>query len=119
MKKPRRQRKQTAAPSFGGHYLVMTGSDDNEFSLDWQTDDGNPTGLFTHVLLDTINARGPGIGYRDLMTTVTRNVARMSLAAENNQHPQLDTRFFRGDPNTKIFTAPEAPAPAPRGRRRR
>lgn len=91
-----------------GLYVALTGSRDDEFSLDWRPANGRPTGLFTYVLLDTIRREGTGLGYSALMDRVSREVARMAQQKDNSQHPQLDLRFFRGGATMPAFTLPPA-----------
>lgn len=104
-----RRRRRDPAPRLvmpEGFYVALTGSRDDEFSLDWRPEGAKPTGLFTHVLLETIRREGTGLGYRALMERVSDEVARMAARKDNSQHPQLDVRFFRGDANTPAFKLP-------------
>lgn len=104
-----RRRRRDPAPRLRmpeGFYVALTGSRDDEFSLDWRPQTGRPTGLFTYVLLETIRREGTGLGYRALMERVSGEVAAMAARKDNSQHPQLDVRFFRGDANAPAFTLP-------------
>ncbi|MFL6467426.1 MAG: caspase domain-containing protein [Pyrinomonadaceae bacterium] len=86
-------------------YIVLTGSKDDEFSLDA----GNlpqPMGLFTYYLLKQINSPGgTRLTYETLMAAVSKNVAVDAFTQENNQHPQIDGRY--GNAKTPIFSLPK------------
>ena len=99
--------KPTAAQTqLNGMYLTMTGSKDDEFSLDAGAD-GIPMGLFTSTLLKTLNARGAALlTYKKLIESVSPKVSKTALSLNNNQNPQLDSRF--GNADKLIFSVPKA-----------
>jgi hypothetical protein len=85
-------------------YIVLTGSKDDEFSLDFG---GLPTpmGLFTYTLLKQLNKPGSALlSYEKTMAIVSPEVSKQSLQSDNNQNPQLDTRY--GDSKTLVFSLP-------------
>ncbi|HEX5707893.1 MAG TPA: caspase family protein [Pyrinomonadaceae bacterium] len=111
LRRERRRGRRAAPPRLvmpEGLYVALTGSRDDEFSLDWRPANAKPTGLFTYVLLDTIRREGTGLTYRELMDKVSSTVASMAQRKDNSQHPQLDLRFFRGDANMTAFSLPTA-----------
>jgi hypothetical protein len=90
----------------------MTGSKDDEFSLD-ASFNGVPMGLFTSMLLanmpKTINPRKPvRMTYQQLMTAVSAAVSKQASAPgwESNQNPQLNSDL--GNPRMPIFSVPAA-----------
>ena len=94
-------------PPVKGLYIALTGSRDDEFSLD-VTIGGVPSGLFTAALLlylpKTVNPRLP-VSYEAVMAKVSAEVGDISVnKLGGNQHPQL--RFDYGDPKMTVFTAP-------------
>jgi hypothetical protein len=105
LKKPAVAAKPTAAQTqLNGMYLTMTGSKDDEFSLD-AGEDGIPMGLFTSTLLKTLNARGAAtLTYKKLIESVSPKVSKTALSLNNNQNPQLDSRF--GNADKLIFSVP-------------
>jgi len=97
-------------PPKKGLYLAMTGSKDDEFSLD-ATINGTPMGLFTSRLLANMPpppARRKPIKmtYEQLMKAVSPAVATQARIWKNNQNPQLNTEF--GNPKMTIFSVPAA-----------
>ena len=85
-------------------YIVLTGSKDDEFSLDAG---GLPTpmGLFTYNLLKQINSPGgTRLSYEQTMAIVSPEVSRQSLRSDNNQNPQLDSRY--GNAKATVFSLP-------------
>ncbi len=106
LKKSAMTRSTRTPPPANGLYLAMTGSKDDEFSLD-ATIGGVPMGLFTATLLSkmpkTVNPRKP-VSYESLMKIVGPAVAEQSGKWDNNQNPQLNTEF--GNPKMAIFSAP-------------
>ena len=85
-------------------YIVMTGSKDDEFSLD-AGGLPQPMGLFTYNLLKQINsAGGTRLSYEATMAIVSPEVSKQSLRSDNNQNPQLDARY--GNPKSPIFSLP-------------
>ena len=85
-------------------YIVLTGSKDDEFSLDVRIG-GNPMGLFTAFLLRQLNSPGgTALTYEQTMALVSPKVAEQSLKSENNQNPQLDARY--GNPKSTVFSLP-------------
>ncbi len=106
LEKPAATKVVTTQPRMSNLYITLTGSKDNEFSLD-AGEGGISMGLFTSTLLKTLNTRGAtGMTYRQLMKVVSPKVAKVALTMENNQNPQLDARF--GNPNKLIFSLPKA-----------
>jgi len=96
----------TAPPDMNNLYITLTGSKDDEFSLD-SSSDGIPMGLFTSTLLKSLNTRAATAKtYKQLMSVVSPQVAKNALKLNNNQNPQLDARF--GNPNNLIFSVPKA-----------
>jgi hypothetical protein len=100
----------TTLPPAKGLYLAMTGSKDDEFSLD-ASFGGVPMGLFTSMLLanmpKTVGPRTPvKTTYQQLMAAVSTAVAKQAQAWESNQNPQLNTEF--GNPKMPIFSVPAA-----------
>jgi len=106
LKKPAAASKPTAAqPQLNGLYLTMTGSKDDEFSLD-AGEGGIPMGLFTSTLLKTLNARGAAsLTYKKLIESVSPKVSKTALLLNSNQNPQLDSRF--GNADKLIFSVPK------------
>lgn len=83
-------------------YIVLTGSKDNEFSLDARNLP-QPMGLFTYNLLRQINKPGGNLlSYQATMAIVSPAVA--TAAGDNPQHPQVDGRY--GNPNSVLFSLP-------------
>jgi hypothetical protein len=98
--------RQTAGkpPQLNGLYLTLTGSQDNEFSLD-AGENGVPMGLFTSTLLKTLNKpTAKKLTYAQLINTISPQVSKASLEMQNDQNPQLDSRF--GNPDSLIFSLP-------------
>ena len=96
----------TTLPPVKGLYLTMTGSKDDEFSLD-ASFNGVPMGLFTAMLLanmpKTVSPRKPvTTTYQQLMAAVSLAVATQATKWESNQNPQLNTEF--GNPKMPIFS---------------
>jgi hypothetical protein len=106
----------TAPPQMSNLYITLTGSKDNEFSLDGGGPSGEKMGLFTSTLLKNLN--GPAalkMTYAQLMSKVSAQVSKAAILLENNQNPQLDSRF--GNSNMIIFSTPKAkPGPVKKGR---
>jgi hypothetical protein len=97
-------------PPAKGLYLSMTGSKDDEFSLD-ASFNGVPMGLFTSMLLanmpKTINPRKPvTTSYQQLMMAVGTAVSAQARKWESNQNPQLNSDL--GNPRMPIFSVPAA-----------
>ncbi|PYT01610.1 MAG: hypothetical protein DMF63_01830 [Acidobacteria bacterium] len=91
-----------------GLYLSMTGSKDDEFSLDASIG-GVPMGLFTNKLLASIPAspaERAKMTYSQLMARVSSAVSAQALKWEGNQNPQFNSDF--GNPNAVIFSLPAA-----------
>jgi hypothetical protein len=83
---------------------VLTGSKDDEFSLDAQSLP-EPMGLFTYNLLKQINSPGgTRLSYDATMKIVSPAVSAQSLKSDNNQNPQLDARY--GNANAVLFSLP-------------
>lgn len=97
----------TAEPApVKGLYIALTGSKDDEFSLD-ASNLPEPMGLFTSTLLNSINAKGSSLlTYEKTMAIVSPAVSRESLKEpnNNNQNPQLDARY--GNPKSVLFSLP-------------
>ncbi len=115
LKKPAATKVVTTQPQLNNLYITLTGSKDDEFSLDASGDE-IPMGLFTSTLLKTLNTRAATtLTYRQLMKTVSPKVAKVALTMQNNQNPQLDARF--GNPDKLIFSVPKAtPSSGKKGR---
>ncbi len=102
-KKPAKQKKITKKQTQSGRLLVLSGAEDNQFSLDVTLTDGSGTGLFTHFLLKTLREKKGVIGYKDLMSLVQESVNTTSMKLGGNQNPQVDYRFFTGNQNMMVF----------------
>jgi hypothetical protein len=99
-------------PPAEGFYLSMTGSRDDEFSLDAKIG-GVPMGLFTAFFLrevDKLPAFNPAkpvtANYAQIMEVVSTNVANQALTWGRQQHPQLN--FSYGNPKMVLFSVPTA-----------
>ena len=91
-------------PPVKGLYISLSGSQDDEFSLDASAN-GIPMGLFTSTLLRSINGLGgTKLTYAKLMLKVEPDVAKAAKALDNNQNPQIGSEF--GNPNAIIFSVP-------------
>jgi len=101
--KPKKQTRVTKKQTQSGRLLVMSGAQDDQFSLDVTLTDGSGTGLFTYFVLETIRVTNGKVGYKDMMTLVQAEVLKNSIDLGGNQNPQLDLRFFTGNPNIQIF----------------
>jgi len=89
----------------GPLYIALTGSKDDEFSLDARSLP-QPMGLFTYNLLKQINApKGTSLSYAATMAIVSPAVAREAMKDSNPQNPQIDGRY--GDPKSIIFSLPK------------
>jgi len=106
LEKPAMTKSTRTPPPAKGLYLAMTGSKDDEFSLDALIG-GVPMGLFTAKLLanmpKVVNPRAP-LSYEALMKKVSTEVSLQSTEWQNNQNPQLN--FEYGNPKMAIFSAP-------------
>lgn len=117
--KPTKQRKvQRRSSDANGLLIVLSGSKDNEFSLDYpDSATGTTNGLFTKTLLMTINklsSQGQKASYMTVRDIVSPEVSRLSAIQQNSQTPQIDARFFTGKLDTPLFEFVEkAPAPNP------
>ena len=101
-------RSRKTPPPVKGLYISMTGSRDDEFSLDVPLKDGSTMGLFTFALLlsmpRVVNPMQP-MSYEALMNAVAPAVADLAMKNwQNNQHPQLNIEF--GNPKMAIFSPP-------------
>lgn len=108
LEKPASVRATRTPPPAKGLYISMTGSKDDEFSLDVPLKDGTTMGLFTFGLLTymprVINPASP-MSYEMLMKAVSPAVAQLAKDRfSNNQNPQLNFDF--GDPKGPIFSPP-------------
>lgn len=94
-------------PPAKGLYIALTGSQDDQFSLDVRLKDGTPTGLFTAMVLATmpkiINPKQP-MSYEALMKSVSEQVLKVSQQLGGSQTPQLRVEY--GDPTMAIFSLP-------------
>jgi len=93
-------------PPIKGLYIAMTGSKDDEFSLDANIG-GVPMGLFTNRILANIPATAAErvkMTYAQLMAKVSADVSAQAIKWEGNQNPQLEAEF--GNPSAPIFTVP-------------
>jgi len=105
LKKPRKTRRVTLPPA-KGLYLTLTGSKDDEFSLD-ASFRGVPMGLFTATLLTKLPVSAglrAVMTYEELMREVSRAVAEQAVKWDSNQHPQLN--FDYGNPKALVFSVP-------------
>jgi hypothetical protein len=98
-------------PPADGLYIALTGSRDDEFSLDATMPDGVRMGLFTAKLLAKFppapTVRSPiTMTYEQLMREVSVDVANQALIWKNNQNPQLRADY--GNPRAVIFSTPTA-----------
>jgi hypothetical protein len=83
----------------------LTGSKDDEFSLDVKFQSA-PMGLFTYNLLRQLNSpTGTRLSYEQTMAIVSPAVSKYSLNSDNNQNPQLDTRYGNG--KAIVFSLPQ------------
>jgi hypothetical protein len=104
LKKPSKRMARITPPPVKGLYLSMTGSKDDEFSLD-ASFGGTPMGLFTNRLLYTIFKAGTTpLTYQSLMTATSAAVSAQARAWDSNQNPQLNADF--GNPSAAIFSLP-------------
>lgn len=94
-------------PPAKGLYIALTGSRDDQFSLDVRLKDGTSTGLFTYAVLlalpKIIDARSP-MSYDALMAKVKPAVEDISRQLGGSQSPQL--RFEFGNPTMAVFSLP-------------
>jgi|GEM_PF-1018549 len=111
--KPARSRSlRRTRDDFGGKYLALTSSRDDQFSLDWPAG----YGLFNHHLLESIReclSAGQPVTIRQAFQPTRERVV---LLSGNRQEPQLDLRFYRGSEGDGLFETPvppPAPPPAP------
>jgi hypothetical protein len=107
LKKPTKIRKRTLPPA-KGLYISMTGSRDDEFSLD-ATIGGTPMGLFTAKLLENLPSSAAllkAMTYEGLMARVSTAVSSQASKWDSNQNPQLN--FTYGNPKAPIFSVPGA-----------
>lgn len=87
-----------------GLYITLTGSKDDEFSLDAR-DLPQPMGLFTSTLLNQINSPGgTRLSYEATMNLVRPKVAKKAMEDQNPQNPQIDGRY--GNAKSMIFSLP-------------
>ena len=94
-------------PPAKGLYVALTGSRDDEFSLDVRLKDGTSTGLFTYMALAAfpkiMDAKMP-MTYQMLMDRVSPAVLEVSRKLGGSQTPQL--RIDYGNPTMAIFSLP-------------
>ena len=93
-------------PPVKGLYISLTGSRDDEFSLDANIG-GVPMGLFTNRILASIPASAAErvkMTYAQLMSKVSAAVSTQASTWHGNQNPQLNADL--GNPNAPIFTVP-------------
>jgi hypothetical protein len=97
-------------PPAKGLYLTMTGSKDDEFSLDVKID-GLSQGLFTAMFLREVNkleAFNPKkpitANYEQIMGVVSKNVSDKAKTWDRNQNPQFNYAY--GNPKMTLFSAP-------------
>lgn len=107
IEEPAETRSTRTPPPAPGLYLALTGSQDDEFSLDARIN-GVPMGLFTATLLSKIPEAAPRkpitMTYDTLMKLVSPEVKRQAGEWYNNQNPQLRTDF--GNPKMVLFSVP-------------
>ena len=110
LEKPTSTRATRTPPPAKGLYLAMTGSKDDEFSLD-ASFGGVPMGLFTSTFLTevrklpAVSNKPISVTYEQLMAKVSPAVARQAAAWDSNQNPQLNYEF--GNPKTPLFSTPK------------
>jgi hypothetical protein len=99
-----------------GRLLTLASSQDNETSLDYRDrETGEPTGLFTYVLVKVIEemkSKNRPFTYATVNEMVGPVVARLASEQNSRQHPHIDSRFYEGDLNAPLFTMPTAATPA-------
>lgn len=86
--------------------IVLTGSKDTEFSLDFPGKNGEVNGLFTSTLLGTIkamSAQRKKTSYLSVQQIVSPEVVRLAKTRDKSQTPQIDARFFKGNLNAALF----------------
>lgn len=120
---PATTRSTRTPPPAKGLYLALTGSRDDEFSLD-ASFAGLPMGLFTSMFLFEVRKLPqPPAGkpiltsYQEIMAKVSPAVARQAKAWESNQTPQLNYEF--GNPRMPLFSVPGTTATKARARVRK
>ena len=92
-----------------GLLIVLSGSKDNEFSLDYPETSGEVNGLFTKTLLQTISelgSEGKKATYLTVRDVVSPKVAQLSAEKKNSQTPQIDGRFFSLGLDIPLFEFP-------------
>jgi hypothetical protein len=110
LEKPAETRSTRTPPPAKGLYLALTGSKDDEFSLDANFG-GVPMGLFTSTFLTEVRklpytpTRPITATYQQIMAKVAPAVATKAKSWDNNQNPQLNFEF--GNPNMALFSAPK------------
>lgn len=88
-----------------GLYIVLTGSKDDEFSLD-ANNLKIPMGLFTSTLLrQIIKPGGTLLSYQATMNIVSPQVKDYASKQDNAQNPQIDGRY--GNANSILFSLPK------------
>ena len=108
LEKPEAKTVSKTPPPAKGLYVAMTGSKDDEFSLD-ASFGGVPMGLFTSKLLanmpPTPTPKKPvSLTYDKFMAAVSKAVAEQATTWDSNQNPQLNAQF--GNPKMTIFSVP-------------
>jgi hypothetical protein len=87
-----------------GLFVTLSGAKDNEFALD-SSGEALPMGLFTSTLLKNLGTKTANrLTYEKLMSAVSTKVREAASKQDNDQNPQLETRF--GNPRAIIFSLP-------------
>lgn len=93
---PRRQHALARTRSdLGGRFIAFTAARDHE--LAWESDKGG--GFFTQALVTAAAGKDGVATFECLFRALRRNVK----AQQGMQEPQMDTRFFRGEPTNALF----------------
>ena len=97
-----------------GLLIVLSGSKDNEFSLDYpDATGGEVNGLFTKTFLQAINeagSTGKKATYLTVRDIVSPKVKELAAAKNNSQTPQIDGRFFSQGLDIPLFEFRGKPA---------
>ena len=112
LEKPATTRTTKMLPPASGLYLSMTGSQDDEFSLDVKFGE-LPMGLFSALFLREVaklSVATPNkpimASYEQIMAQVSKNVATTAQGWGRQQHPQLNYTY--GNPKMVLFSVPAA-----------
>lgn len=108
--RPKKQRQlRRTRDDADGLLVVLSGSKDDEFSLDYP-DPSGVNGLFTKTFLqiieESVNA-GKQPTYMTVRDNVSPQVVRLAAEKQNSQTPQVDGRFFKIALDTPLFEFPK------------